>query len=90
MDPGRPLYSYVNEICEFSGTKVSTSTICKWFKYLFNFKASCRKPSIFPAQKFSLTNIRKLTDYIKLVSYFNHRQFVFTDEKPMKGVDIYN
>ena len=89
-DPGRPLYSYVNELYEFSGTKVSTSTICKWFKYSFNFKASCRKPSIFPAQKFSLINIRKLTDYIRLVSYFDHRRFVFTDEKPMKGIDIYN
>ena len=89
-DPARPLYSYVNELYKFSGTKVCKSTICKWFKYSFDFKASCRKPSIFPAQKFSSANITKLLEYVKLVSYFDHTRFVFTDEKPMKGIDIFN
>ena len=27
---------------------------------------------------------------MKLVSYFDHKRFVFTDETPMKGIDIYN
>ena len=27
---------------------------------------------------------------MKVVSFFDHSRFVFTDEKPMKGVDIYN
>ena len=89
-DPSRPLYSYITELYKFSGTNVSTSTISKWFNYSFNFKASCRKTSIFPAQKFSSTNIRKLEKYVKVVSMFHHSRFVFTDEKPMKGVDIYN
>ena len=89
-EPSRPLYSYVTELYKFSGTKVSTSTLSKWFNYSFNYKATCRKTSIFPAQKFSSTNIRKLEEYVKVVSFFNHSRFVFTDEKPMKGVDIYN
>jgi len=89
-EPSRPLYSYVTELYKFSGTKVSTSTISRWFNYSFEFKASCRKPSIFPEQKFSSANIRKLKEYVKVVSYFDHTRFVFTDEKPMKGVDIYN
>lgn len=89
-DPGRPLYSYVTELHEFSGTKVSTTTLSDWFHNSLKFKATCRKPSIFPDQKFSTENIKKLNYYINLVSYFDHSRFVFTDEKPMKGIDIYN
>ena len=89
-DPSRPLYSYANELFEFSGTKVCISTLCKWFSTSFEFKGKCRKPSIFPEQKFSLENIRKLEYYINIVSYFDHQRFVFIDEKPMKGIDIYN
>lgn len=89
-DPSRPLYSYCAELYEFSGTEVSTSTLCKWFRSSFNYKGTCRKPSIFPEQKFSQENIRKLEEYVNIVSYFDHRRFVFTDEKPMKGTDIYN
>ena len=89
-DPSRPLYSYANELLNFSGTTVCVSTLCKWFSNSFKFKGKCRKPSIFPEQKFSLENIRRLEDYVNTVSYFDHRRFVFTDEKPMKGIDIYN
>ena len=88
-DPSRPLYSYVTELYKFSGTKVSTTTLSDWFHNSLKFKATCRKPSIFPQQKFSSINIRKLKYYINLVSYFDHTRFVFTDEKPMKGIDIY-
>ena len=35
-------------------------------------------------------NIKKLEDYVNTVSYFDHQRFVFTDEKPMKGIKIYN
>ena len=89
-DPSRPLYSYATELQDFSGTKVCVSTLCKWFSSSFKFKGKCRKPSIFPEQKFSSENIKKLEDYVNIVSYFEHRRFVFTDEKPMKGIDIYN
>lgn len=89
-DPSRPLYSYVHKLHAFSGMKVSKSTLSSWFHSLFVYKASCRKPCIFPEQKFSSENFRKLNYYIELVSYFDHRRFVFTDEKPMKGCDIYN
>ena len=58
-EPSRPLYSYVTELYKFLGTKVSTNTISKWFNYSFDFKASCRKTSIIPAQKISSMNIRK-------------------------------
>ena len=88
-DPARPLYSYVNKLYKFSGTKVCKGTIYKWFKYSFNFKFTCRKPSIFPAQKFSAANITKLIEYVKFVSYFDHKKFVFTNKKPMKGIDIF-
>ena len=89
-DPSRPLYSYATELQNFSGTKVSVSTLCKWFSTSFKFKGKCRKPSIFPEQKFTHENIKKLEEYVNTVSYFNHRRFVFTDEKPIKGIDIYN
>ena len=68
---------------------MSTSTISKSFDYSFNFKASFRKP-IFPEQKFLSVNIKKLKEYVKVVSYFDHAIFVFTDEKPMKGINNYN
>ena len=89
-NPSAPLYAYVTKLYAFSGTEVSVSTISKWFHTSFKFKATCRKPSIFPEQKFSEHNIRKLNYYVDLVSYFDHTWFVFTDEKPMRGVDIYN
>ena len=88
-DPSAPLYAYVTKLYAFSGTKVSVTTISKWFHTSFKFKATCRKPSIFPEQKFSEDNIRKFNYYVNLVSYFDHSRFVFTDEKPMRGVDIY-
>ena len=90
QDPSAPLCAYVNKLYAFSGTKVSASTISNWFLSSFKYKATCRKPSIFPQQKFSENNIRKLKFYVNLVSYFDHSRFVFTDEKPMRGVDIYN
>ena len=31
-EPSRPLCSYVTELYKFSGTKVSTSTISKWYE----------------------------------------------------------
>ena len=37
-----------------------------------------------------MENIRKLEDYVNNVSYFDCQRFIFTDEKPMKGIDIYN
>lgn len=89
-DPSRPLYSYVNELYAFSGTKVCKATLSSWFHNSFPYKGTCRKPSIFPSLKFSSENVRKLQFYVNLVSYFDHTRFVFTDEKPMKGVDIYN
>ena len=84
------MYAYVTKLYAFSGTKVSIATISKWFHTSFKFKATCHKPSIFPDQKFSEVNIRKLNYYVNLVIYFDHTWFVFTDEKPMRGVDIYN
>ena len=83
-NPARPLYSYVNKLYKFSVIQVFKSTIYKWFKYSFDFKSTYRNPSIFPAQKFWLANITKLIEYVKLVSYFDHKRFVFTDKKPMK------
>ena len=87
-DPSAPFYVYVTKLYTFSGTKVSVSTISKWSHTLFKYKAMRCKPSIFPEQKFSEDNIRKLNYYVNLVSYFDHTQFVFVDEKPMRGVDI--
>ena len=49
-----------------------------------------RSLSIFPEQKFSSENIKRLKNYVNLVSYLKHSRFVFTDEKPMKCCDIYN
>ena len=84
-DPSRSLYSYATKLFEFSGTKVFVSTLCKWFSTSFKFKGKYRKPSIFPEQKFSLENIEKLEEYVNIVSYFDHRRFVFTNEKPMRS-----
>ena len=49
-----------------------------------------QKTVYFPEQKFPLENIRKLEEYVSIVSYFDHERFIFTDEKPMKGINIYN
>ena len=37
-----------------------------------------------------LENIKKLEDYFNTVSYLDHQRFIFTDKKPMKGINIYN
>ena len=89
-DPSAPLYAYITKLYAFSGTKVSVATISNWFYTSFKYKAMCRKRSIFPDQKLSSANIRKFNYYVNSGSYFDHTQFVFTDEKPMRGVDIYN
>ena len=49
----------------------------------FVFKATCRKLSKFPEQKFSSENIGKVKYYVYFVNYSNHSRSMFTEEKPM-------
>ena len=46
-DSSRSLYNYAKEFVEFSGTKVITSMLYKWFFSSFDFKGTYRKPSFF-------------------------------------------
>ena len=49
-----------------------------------------RLTSKFPPAKDSLKNLRLTQDYTSFVkAIYDHRRFVFGDEKPLKEIEIY-
>ena len=88
-DPQRPLIKYKYLLQQFSETIASKSTICKWFWYSLPYKASVRKSSMFSHHKYSMNNMYRMTTYIQTVSRISPEQLVFTDEKPIRGADVY-
>jgi len=89
QDPRSPLLQYQNMLFMYNGKRVSTSTICRFFKYSLLYKSSMRKTSIFPHLKYTMNNIIKLNKYINFISTINPYRLVFTDEKPLQGGEIF-
>ena len=59
QDPRSPLLQYQNMLFMYNGKRVSTSTICRFFKYSLLYKISMKKTSILPHLKYTMNNIIK-------------------------------
>lgn len=68
---------------------LSSSTIERWFLSIGPFKGKQRKTSKFPHARDSVENIQKMELYLNAMAFYNHRNVVFADEKPMKEIDIF-
>jgi hypothetical protein len=89
-NPQRSLRSYVRELYKITGTLVHETTISRVWKGAFRKNASLVKPNMIPRDKFKPENIQKAREYINIVSQLNPVLLKFTDEKHLKGEEIYN
>lgn len=89
-EPSRALAGYRDRLQCFAGTLVSDSTISRFFNHGFMIKASLRKPTLIPLDKFKPANIERAIEYLALVAQINPARLKFTDEKLLKGEELYN
>ena len=89
-NPSRPRISYVHELRSKYGIRISEQFVTNWFKSFGNYKGSFRLTSKFPNAKDSPRVKQLLIEYLTFVSDLDHRRLVFCDEKPFKGVDIFD
>lgn len=89
-NPYLTLTQYCQLLELYYGKFVSRSTICYWFKYSLPYKSSMRKTSVFPHLKYSISNLNKLKQYICTIREIDPKKIIYTDEKPVRGSDIYN
>ena len=81
-DPARPTMSYVRELCRVYGKLVSVSYLNRWWLERFNYKASFRKASLIPKDKFTAANWFRYYEYRLTVDHINDNTiFNFVDEK---------
>jgi hypothetical protein len=69
---------------------VSRPVISKWFNHAFDIKGGLRKPDLVPMDKFKPENIARTYDYIYRISQVDPVRLKFTDEKHLKGRELYN
>jgi hypothetical protein len=86
----RTLKSYRWELCQMTGHDISESTICRWFLYEGNFKASLVKTDKVPVDKFTDENFSRTLNYISLISGMDSQRVKFADEKHLRGVELFN
>ena len=69
---------------------ISRSFVSRWFHHIGPYKGTMRKTSIFPHKKGSPEVMEYLDCYINfMINVRDHSRIVFSDEKPMKEIDIF-
>ena len=69
---------------------ISRSFVSRWFHHIGPYKGTMRKTSIFPHKKGSPEVMEYLDRYINfMINVRDHSRIVFSDEKPMKEIDIF-
>lgn len=90
-NPMRPIDDYVVKLNQEFNLQVSRSFISRWFKEIGSFKGTMRKTSVFPPQKHSLECRDLVQKYLTFIRGIGkHVNVFFTDEKLVKGKDIYH
>ena len=88
--PSRPIDGYVIKLKKRFGIIVSNSLMSKWFHSIGPFKGTMRLTSRFPPAKNTWMSTELVHQFLSFMMKIDHIQLVFADEKPMKGVDIYD
>jgi transposase len=89
LEPSTSLNRYVQALFQKKGTKVSRSTISRWFNTRFPFKGKKVKTCNVPLDKFKRSNILRWKEYILEIEEFAPHRLKFGDEKHIKGADLY-
>jgi hypothetical protein len=88
-EPSRSNASYVENLFQVTGTKVSRSTISRWFNNFFPISGRFRKPNMVPVDKFKPINLIKAEEYIVVLEKVAPNKLRFGDEKLIKGSEVY-
>ena len=88
--PSRPIDGYVLKLQKHFGITVSNSLVSRWFHSIGPFKGTMRLTSKFPPAKNTWMSEELVHQFLSFIVKVDHRKLVFADEKPMKGVDIYD
>ena len=80
---------YICELKKEFDIDVSESTISRWFHTTGNYKGTLRKASVFPNRKDHPDVVLQVQQFIELIrSVEDHVRIVFSDEKPLKEMEI--
>ena len=88
-EPSRGLKSYADSLYDYTCTRVSRSTISRWFLYAFPIKGSLVKPNLVPYDKFRPENEARAYEYLFMLSHFAPHRVKFGDEKSLKGQELF-
>ena len=88
-DVSRSTQSYVSNLENLTGNRVSQTTINNWFKTGFPFKASLVNANIVPRDKFRPDNLIKAREYLTILTQLAPERIKFGDEKLLRGSEVY-
>ena len=86
-NPYRSNKSYIKNLKRRTGTTISSATVTRFWKEI---KRMLRNGSVVPMGKFSFNNRRYYAFYTRIVNNIDPTKLVFTDEKLLKGYEIYS
>ena len=86
-NPYRSNKSCIKNLKHRTGTTISSATVTRFWK---ENKRMLRKGSVVPMGKFNFNNRRYYAFYTRIVNNIDPVRLVFTDEKLLKGYEIYN
>ncbi len=89
-EPSRALPSYVAHLHHFTGTVVSKSVLCRFFKEAYPFTASLHRPNLIPLDKFRPENSARAFEYLRIIAKVDPCRLKFGDEKCLKGREVFN
>ena len=89
-EPSRTRASYVEWLFNFTGKRVSETTISTFFNKCFINKGGLCKPNFVPCDKFRPENYEKMIEYVVTVSLIDPSRLKFGDEKHLKGQELFN
>lgn len=89
-EPSSSLRSYVESIYEYTGKRVSRSTVSRFFLHAFSIRGGFVKPNLVPYDKFRPANEAKAYEYLYMLSQIAPQRVKFGDEKLIKGQELYS
>jgi hypothetical protein len=86
--PYRLLHNYQAWLLYFTGTKVSTETISRFFNEAFPYKGSLVRPKLVPYDKFKIGNEIRAYEFLNVLRTLKSWKVIFGDEKSLKGEEL--
>ena len=88
-DPTRTLKSYAKGLEYYTGSRISTSTICRWFLYAFPVRGGLVKPNLVPYDKFKPANESRAYEYLYMLSHLAPRRVKFGEFEGSRVIPLH-